>query len=360
MSTKYFALPLYAAAACVLMVAGAGSAFAGITQEVGDSGAYSLGIGLRASYDAVEDAADSGADYSNEFNLGSIRIYGGGQLNDHIKFEGNLDGSDADGGNIEVLDAVVKFELSENCNIWAGRFLPPSDRSNLSGPYFLNAWTYPIAALGYPAIYAGRDNGVAMFGQKGGGAFKWQFGAFEGTQGGSNTEDKPVFSGRLTWNLWEPEPGYYNSSTYYGAKDVLAIGLVGMSQDNGAGTASDPGDFTGWNVDVLMEKTVADGGVLSLEGAYYDYDRDGKGGVEGNGSFLLASYLMPNEVGTLGGRIQTMARFQEFESRELTEVGLNYVIDGHNSRISLVVGDDEPASGGSSTQSVRLGIQIQI
>ena len=74
----------------------------------------------------------------------------------------------------------------------------------------------------------------------------------------------------------------------------------------------------------------------------------------------MASYLMPNKVGTLGGRIQTMARFQEFESRELTEIGLNYVIDGHNSRISLVVGDDEPASGGSSTQSVRLGIQIQI
>ncbi|MFP6610002.1 MAG: porin, partial [Deltaproteobacteria bacterium] len=81
MSAKYFALPLCAVAAFVLTIAVAGSAVAGITQEVGESGAYSLGLGLRASYDSIEDAADSGTDSSDEFNLGSLRIYGGGQLN---------------------------------------------------------------------------------------------------------------------------------------------------------------------------------------------------------------------------------------------------------------------------------------
>ncbi|MFP6598976.1 MAG: hypothetical protein VB852_00880, partial [Deltaproteobacteria bacterium] len=85
MNPKYFALPLYAVAAFVLTIAVAGSAVAGISQNVGESGAYSLGIGLRASYDSIEDAASSGTDSSNEFNLGSLRIYGGGQLNDHIK-----------------------------------------------------------------------------------------------------------------------------------------------------------------------------------------------------------------------------------------------------------------------------------
>jgi hypothetical protein len=34
-----------------------------------------------------------------------------------------------------------------------GSFLPPSDRANLSGPYYQNAWNYPTTVNGYPSIY---------------------------------------------------------------------------------------------------------------------------------------------------------------------------------------------------------------
>ncbi|MEO2136262.1 MAG: porin [bacterium] len=342
------------------------AAQAGISQDVGD-GSYSLGVGLRASYNSVEDGAPSGADRSNDFNLETLRLYGSGSLNDYISFEGNVDATEDD---VKLLDAVVKVKLNDLFEVWGGRFLPPSDRSNLSGPYFLNAWTFPIAQK-YPAIFAGRDNGVAVWGQTGGGAFKYQVGAFEGSQGVNNDEDNPLFAGRLTLNLWDPEPGYYNSSTYYGSKDVLAIGLVAMSQSDGAGDgiSGGTGDFNGWNIDVLAEKNL-EMGVATLEGAFYDYDSDGATGgtAEGDGFFVLASWLCPetSSIGPLEGKWQPMFRWQEYENEadtdatELWELGVNYIMDGHNSRMSLVFGEEDPAGTGDSFNSVRLGMQIQI
>ena len=46
--------------------------------------------------------------------------------------------------------------------MWAGRFLPPSDRFNLDGPYFLNAYNFPIVQA-YPALENGRDNGCCYY-----------------------------------------------------------------------------------------------------------------------------------------------------------------------------------------------------
>merc|ERR1711964_49924 len=87
----------------------------------------------------------------------------------------------------------------------------------------------------------GRDDGVAIWGQWGGGAVKYQVGWFEGINGasnetlpitGANPSDDLMFSARLTVNLLDPEPGYYNQSTYYGDKDILAIGAAVMHQND--------------------------------------------------------------------------------------------------------------------------------
>ena len=63
------------------------------------------------------------------------------------------------------------------------------------------------------------------------GKFKYQFTAAEGAEGRGNNEDPDhlMYTGRLTFCLWEPEPGYYNSSAFYGAKDVMTIGLWGFT-----------------------------------------------------------------------------------------------------------------------------------
>lgn len=343
------------------------SVYAGPILKIDDTKWISVGAGLRTSFSSVENAAPNGSDRSKDFSVENIRLYLNGQVHKNIKLTFNTERDAANNEAARVLDAIARFEFSDTFNIWAGRFLPPSDRSNLNGPFYLNTWSFPLVQ-NYPALFAGRDNGVAAWGFAGS-QFKYQFGAFDGRKGGSNVSDSLLYTGRLTYNFWDPEPGYYNSSAYYGAKDILALGVAAMHQKDGAGTsASSKGDFTGWNVDALMEKKLANNGVVSLEGAYYDYDLGNVADaalVQGNGYFVLAGYLFPQKVGI--GQLQPHVRYQSLDpqgssnTRTRTEVGLNYIIDGHDAKASLIFAEDDPGTPGSkSANSILLGMQIQL
>ena len=354
-----------------------------------------LGAGIRTSIRATEDSAPDGDTFSKDFNLDNARLYVSGKALDYIGFEFNSEIVSDEGGaeDFEVLDAVIKFEPHEFFNIWAGRFLPPSDRSNLSGPFYLNAYDFPFVQA-FPAKFAGRDNGVATWGQLDGGKFKWQAGVFEGSNGAVNKQDNPLFSGRLVLNLLDPEPGYYNASTYYGAKDILAIGVTGMFQENSVGTLDAGGDvresnnFTGFNIDVLFEKKLGSDtldipfltdGVVTLEGAYYLYDDDdldedaqnlllgetvsGDRNRQGESFLVLGSFLFPQEIGAgvVRGRLQPYFRYQKYDRSSNTgleaviEPGINYILDGHNARISAFYQNLDVQNGSSSDSFVLAG-----
>lgn len=333
-------------------------AWAGGTIKFDDDKSVSVGAGLRTSFTSEKNGAPNGKDRSKKFAVDDIRLYLGGQVTKQIGLTFNTE-RQAD-STVRVLDAIAQFAFSDLANVWMGRFLPPSDRSNLDGPFYLSTWSFPFVQ-NYPALFAGRDDGAAFWGQVGGGKFKYQVGAFQGRNGPttSNQSDSLLYAGRLTWNLWDPEPGYYNASTYYGAKNILAFGLVGMSQKDGAGTAATPGDFKGWNVDALMEKKLATGNVLTLEGAYYNYDLGGVTDaslVQGKGYLAVASYLI--------GKIQPQIRYQQFSpnggtKRKRYDYGVNYIINGHDARVSLVYSKDDMGAA-PDTNVFTLGVQLQI
>lgn len=352
--------------AAVALALVAPQAHAGAKISNGDDMWVSIGAGLRTSFSAVENGAPSGTDYSKDFELDSIRLYMSGQLMKNIKFTFNTE-RQAD-GTIRVLDGIAQFEFNDAMNVWLGRFLPPSDRSNFSGPYYLGTWDFPIAQA-FPNIYAGRDDGAALWGHLMDGKFKYQVGAFTGSDGvgSANVSDNLLYAAKATINFWDVEGGYYNASTYYGAKDILTVGLVAMSQAEATGTAATPGDFFGWSADVLMEKKLDNSGTVTLEGAYYDYDLDNLawsgttgGPTQGNGYFALAGYLFPQVVGI--GRFQPHVRYESFDAdiggeTTRTTLGVNYVIKGHDARVSAVVGNTD--TGVSDSNFFRLGVQLQ-
>lgn len=349
------------------------AAHAGGTIKFDDNKWISIGAGVRTSFSSVEDAAPNRANASKDFALENMRLYINGQVRDKVKLAFNTERDSGNRDAVRVMDAVVKLEFSDLFNVWMGRFLLPSDRFNLAGPYYINAYDVPFVHA-YPAIFVGRDDGAAVWGQTGGGKFKYQLGLFQGRNGvgTSNDSDSLLYAGRLTYNFWDPESGYNNSGTYYGAKDVLALGVAMMSQSDGAGTPTAKGDFTGWNVDALLEKKLGNGGVATLEGAYYDYDLGGVADtslVQGSSYFVLASYLFPQKVGM--GQIQPQMRYQNFDrdasnvvgsrgDRTRTDVGVSYIIDGHNARVSLIYSNEDPGAGASSFSRVKLGLQLQI
>ena len=344
----------------------AGAVHAGPKLEVGENQWVSIGGGLRSAIRVTEDASLDGS-AETDIGVDSVRLYVNAQVTDKfsIEFNTEFDGDD----DIHLLDGVIKYAHNEYLNVWAGRFLPPSDRSNLSGPNFMGQYNFPNVQA-YPAIFAGRDNGVAVWGQTGGGKFKYQFGAFEGCSGAAscatpaNDGGSLLYAGRVVLNMWDPEPGYYNASDYYGAKDVLALGLVAQYQGDATGVPGMEGDYFAWNADFLMQKKLSNEGVFTIEAAYYDYDTDGQLSplAAGESFFALTSYLLPNPVGP--GKIQPSFRFQSFDRNgvlpdsDTYDIALNYIIDGHNARLHANYQFIDLESLGTNSQFL-LGIQLQ-
>ena len=352
-----------------------------------------FGAGLRASYQTTSDSSLDAR--GGDIALEDMRLYTLTQVHKNIVFEFNTevrskaDNADSDYTDnsfhdMYVLDARATLTV-QGFDIWFGKFLPPSERSNLDGPYFLNVWDFPLATSPYPAIAAGRDQGVMIYKEYDGGKFKWAYGAFEGrknaTNGNTNPDENDNFQHgfRATYNFWAPEPGYYTTSAYYGAKDVLVVAFVARFEEDGVGTGltnTTQGDYFGWSVDVLMEKKLSSGAVVNLEASYYDTDTDDidDGTItQGNAYRMLASYMLPNKVGW--GKFQPYLRYQhasqdqcagancgstDFGTRGIMEGGLNYIIDGHNAKIMSSYISDKQSSNAEPIHRFILGMQFQL
>jgi hypothetical protein len=359
-----------------------GAAHAGGVISFGDDQSISIGLGIRTSFTADERGAPDGKSWSSDFNLDSVRLYISGSVNKWLKATFNTER--ASDGTINILDGYVQFEPMDELNLWIGRMLPPSDRSNLDGPYYLSTYLYPGIVSQYPAKFDGRDDGATIWGKLDDKKLVYSAGIFDGhnrIKGASNQSDNMLFAGRIAYNFWDPEPdpAYYTSSTYYGAADILTLAIVGQYQADGVGSAAHRGGYKAWNVDGLFEKKY-DVGVVTLEGAYYQFDTDGVtdvatnfagagptdnvGGItQGNAFLLSGGYMFPGKVGW--GFVQPVVRYQEFDA-DLTnsstrqwDFGMNYVIDGHNARVTLDYALGQTSHVADSNEFV-IGIQVQI
>ena len=320
----------------------------------------SVGAGVRTSFDVTDPSAGKKVE---NFNLDSIRLYVSGSITDQISLMFNTEykGSPPAGDNsVQVLDAAAQFHYSDEVNIWAGRFLPPSDRANMYGPYYSNQWSVYNDGVqdGYPSTSTGRDNGVMYWGQFG--VLKASGGVFDipSTTGTSNK----VYAGRLQVDLWDPEGGYYLNGTYYGEKDLLAFGIAGQSSSSKKAYS---GDF------LLEKKLPSNGGVVSFEAEYAKYDHfGGYAADQSNGWYGLASYLFPQVIGY--GKFQVLAKYAhakyQFDTRPVDDTQktqdfeLNYIIKDFKARVSLYYTDfryDQQIVAANHKQ-YGVGVQLQL
>lgn len=375
------------------------TADAGAKIELDETRFVTLGAGARASLAFREDSAPSGDDWSNDFNVDNARIYIGGQIHEYVKFEFNTECVFCGNSSLEefvLLDAIAKFELSPYFNVWAGRLIAPAERRELNGPFYSNtydAYRTPLFSsdfsvdfgAGGAGVYA-RDHGVNVWGAAGpGGALQYVFGVFAGIQDGPNQDDNPLFAGRVAYNFLEVEnnPGYYTSGTYYGGGgDILTLGVAAQYQADGTGSAQNPGDFFGVAVDLLGEFVLSDESVATIDLEFKSFDADHPATAaadadpnkflmfSGESYSVAALYLLPGEVGI--GRLQPYLRYtgvepDEGSSSSEIEGGLNYIISGHNARVSAFYqyGDlnfptFNTAPGADEQSTFRIAVQLQI
>jgi hypothetical protein len=327
-----------------------------------------VGGGMRASFASTDvDVSDgeggTDSESASDFALNSARLYISGKATENIGFMFNTEYNSND-EEIRVIDAAAQFAFDGGKhNIWVGRFLPPSDRANLYGPYYASHWgVYQDGVQdGYPFETEGRDDGVMYWGQFD--KVKFSVGAFDVS--GLTTGDSDVLlASRAQVDFWDAEDGYYLNGTYYGDKDLLAIGVAAQTAD--AGEA--------YSFDFLLEKKLGNSGVITLESEIAVYDGLGGyptpvgGGYEkSDGFYVLGAYLFPGETGP--GKLQVLGKYgqatYEFLCGDLDqdtlELDLNYIIKQFNARISLYYLDKsfDPEVGGDST-TIGLGLQIQM
>jgi len=390
----------------------------------------SLGMGIRTAFSAAEHASANGGSWNNDFGINDARIYINGKIHKYVGFEFNTECFSCDGpqggkggvggsqissdtSNIGLLDAIGKFEFNPYVNIWVGRMLVTGARDELNGPFYaatFESFKTPLNSADFRGTFGnggagryGRDNGVTFWGQvdPGFGHLQYSAGVFTGLKscggcvnglpGGPNQQNSVLWAGRITYNLLNPEknPGYYTSNTYYGtAGDILAIAAGFNYQKNGSGSFDAPGDMTVFVSDLLFEKPLAnDGGVITITGEFKQYFANYNQDVafaantvtpgecfcmfDGQSYQGAALFLIPNEIGI--GRFQPYARFTSVQpnnsaKRDETEGGVNYIISGHNARISFFsqygnlasLGTNyAPNATGDQNYAVKVALQLQ-
>ncbi len=309
-----------------------------------------LGGSMRGTYTVAQEADTS------EFDIPSVLLFTGATISDPLSVDLNFNYNDANG--VRVMDAFLNYEFNPTLNIRAGRHLPPSDRANISGVDFMGAWYYPttVAINNILPVNAGREEGVTLWGLLHGERFKYQIGLFNGRP---LTNDGKLFSGTLRYAFWDTEPGYFHSSTYYGEKDILSVGVTLQTQPDAAEDQGLYGDYTGLFIDLLLEKRIAKQ-VYTLEGAYYDYDYEQRDPLrQGEGYMILAAVFFPNAENT---GFRPIARYQRFNglaaTNERLDVELSYIFKGHSFRGTLVYSDIKNESV-ANEKLLTLGIQAQ-
>jgi hypothetical protein len=370
----------------------------------------SLGAGYRGTglwTENLNGNLDSGH-YSND----NARIYLNGQFNQYLKFEVNTEcffcNNTASGENprmsYNILDAIAKFEYNRYFNIWGGRMLAPTERGELSGPFFQathDAFKTPFFSQDFSTHFGnggagryGRDDGVTFWGNAEPGfvpgTLGYAMGVFRGLESSHTTGPNPsgtiLTAARVTYNFLNPEknPGYYTSSTYYGkAGDILALAFGMSYQKNGAGSFAHRSDFLGFTGDLLFEKVLPRNmGVTTLNAEYKQFyagystaafsDPNCFCMFDGKSWTVTGLYMFPTKIGI--GHFQPYGRFTSIQpnrsnNREEIEAGLNYIIDGFNARISAYYQHGDllskglnyaPGVSGPTQDVFKISFQLQI
>lgn len=334
-----------------------------------------VGAGVQTSYDHSK--MDTGSPLDT-FALDHARIYLSGTVTKDISLMFNTDYYGGTVNTLGIQDAVFEYDPSPKFNIWFGRMLPPSDRDDYTGPFYANEWLMYQDGVqdGYPGIFQGRLNGITYWGDFHTGIVKIKAsaGLFDG--GTAVPGNSRILSGgRIQFDFWDAEDGFFLNSTYYGDKNILAIG----------GATEVQTDKTATTVDFLLEKKIMNGGAFTVESEYSRYNRlGGYTGTSGTGEELsiyksegaygLASVLFPKVIGI--GKVEVLGKFADAEftnglgpkgtnpsyKQKTTEVDLGYIIKQFDARV-FAFGQDVAYDGfhaPKDTWQAGLGLQIQM
>jgi len=305
------------------------------------------------------------------------------------------------GGDVRMIDAYIKYKVTEWTQIIAGLNMAPAQRQTLTSSGALMAMDRPgitnynltWGLKGNTALQTGtvkgtqvgtfgdnqvRDMGVTLFGSGSIGdkkSFKYYLGVADGSKYANDTQR---ITARAQLNFGDAEAGYYNLSTYLGKKDTIGIGAA-IDTQNSFATDIVTGkqvDYTLVTLDAFLEKPMGRG-TLTVEAAYTSLDLDNtinglasqtgvalNGGAsadraQGDGAYIQAGYLV--------GQWQPFVMYEQWNADAAAglgswnsyRVGLNYYLKGHNANIKMgFENTSNDAAGVADITTAAIGMYV--
>jgi hypothetical protein len=274
---------------------------------------------IRAAAIAVLVASAAGADATDSPNLGKTL---------------------ANGKNITpsviVQDAYAEFKASDAFTLDAGLMFVPFSRNYVQSagtllPIDYGAYTFSQSAPTQSST--GRDTGFMARGYFVENRLEYRIGAFQG-QRNEVSKNALRIAGRVQYNVFEGETGFFYTGTYLGAKKILAVGGAFDSQSH----------YHAYDADVFVDYPLGPGAFTGQ----FDYNHF-------DGDITLPSLKKQNDMLLeLGYLIRSLklTPVLQFAHRDISDIaagdetrtsfGVNYWWAGHNANIKAAYTNINP------------------
>lgn len=358
--------------------------WAGVKLKIDEDSSIELGFRMQTQFiSSTNSNADSAENHEEKFNIRRASIRLGGNVTKWVKFFlqiGNNDepGTDNEVNDVNVIDAYINLYIHDLTQIIMGELMVPSSRQHLTSSAALMPIDHPGitgynltwglnggAVFNTAAFEDGdldlegdvnvRDLGATFFG-----SFslndmvhaKYYVGAYNGIHFMNEDDDKERVAARVQINFLDPEPTYYNLSTYLGQKKTIGIGASVDHQQRIARDLIDDDNvnYTFYSFDAFADIPVGPGSA-TIEAGYSNLDldnstalRDSANGppknakeTQGQGFYVQSGYFINNL------NLQPWALYESWYSDASDDlgswsawrVGLTYFIKGHNANIKV-------------------------
>ncbi|MGA6927337.1 MAG: porin [Desulfosarcina sp.] len=348
---------------------------AGVKMNIGDEVEIDLGFRLQTQFISWDNEDGTTGESEQLFNVRRARIRLGGKVTRWMDFFLQTDkggGAGGSGYDMRIIDAFVTLNLHPLAKIYMGENMAPAGRQHttssgalmaidrpgitnynltwgLNGRFGFNNANLPDGDLALSNDVSVRDTGATLFGATSLSEtlhFKYYLGVYDGIQ--ASGEDKERYTARVQMNLFDAEPGYYNSSTYLGEKRTVGLGISYDTQDDIATDAVQGATGYSWySIDAFADLPMGPGSA-TLEAAYSNLDLDDATQLDtgliatqnalrtqGDGWYAQAGYYFENL------KLQPWLAYETWATDAAGDVGgydgwrvgLTYFFQGHNANI---------------------------
>lgn len=299
----------------------------------------------------------------SDFYMKCIRLCIGGQIAPDVKFffaTLNKDiGKDGDmSGRTLIADAWVEYVVTDYWKVNAGLLKLPFSRHMQQTGAKLHGLDFHGSFLKRSGVAIGhRDMGVMVRGLLLDKQLDVRFAVVDGMEYDkevipgdtsavppvpdvaviTNKDDMPRFVGRIGYNVFDSEPGYFWAGTYLGKKKILSFGA---SFDLQPGVGGDEGDelYYAFALDAFADIPIEENGIVGTLNAY----------LFGPGGIIPKGYGLWCDFGYRIKKIEPLVAFELYEpedgdqgKRQAILGGLNWWIHGHNANFKLQFGVDK-------------------